>query len=322
MCNNKESIFSGANILYEILMNSNFENLIINHIITYPIPEVIKILKKVKKNKKIRVIFNLHDYFTVCPSFNLLNQDAEFCNIPEDIEFCEKCLEANPFVKQMVTYNFFKVNSLVQWRKTFKDFFEIVDEVRCFSNTSKELILKAYPFLEEKIKVIPHKVDWVRPVKISTDFRNLNIGILGNINIAKGAEVVWNLYRYLKKKKIENVKLHVFGKLMIDKPVEKDKWLEIYGPYKKEELPELMEQYNINVIFIPSICPETFCYAAEEGMKMGLPVVVFNIGAPAERVKTYEKGIILDYKKKEDPAYVLETILKFWRELNYGQKLY
>jgi hypothetical protein len=43
---------------------------------------------------------------------------------------------------------------------------------------------------------------------------------------------------------------------------------------------------------------------------MGLPVAVFNIGAPAERVKRYNKGIVI---KKIEPEFALKELLEyFW----------
>ena len=42
-------------------------------------------------------------------------------------------------------------------------------------------------------------------------------------------------------------------------------------------------------------------------MKMGMPVMCFDIGAPAERVKKYEKGIIIP---KISATSVYETITR------------
>ena len=304
----EEKIFPGLDRLYEFLKLSTSKVLIINHLITYPLPETISLLKKIKKQKELFLVFNVHDHFSICPSYNLLNTTFEFCNIPEDLNRCEECFKQNLFIKEAL--GVLLKTSISEWRTIFKEFFEIVDEVKCFSQSSKHILLKVYPFLRDKIVVKPHEVNWVRPVKAIQNFEKLNIGILGNINIAKGAEVVLNLYEYLKEKKVKNVELHIFGKLIIDKLLKEDEWLKIHGPYKKEQLSELMERYNINIIFIPSIWPETFCYTAEEGMKMGLPVAVFNIGAPAERVKSYKKGIILEYSKRFDSKYIIEMLEK------------
>ena len=54
-----------------------------------------------------------------------------------------------------------------------------------------------------------------------------------------------------------------------------------------------MYVYDIDMVFVPSVCPETFSYTAQEAMNMQMPTAVFNLGAPAERVKQYEKGLVI-----------------------------
>ena len=81
--------------------------------------------------------------------------------------------------------------------------------------------------------------------------------------------------------------------------------MKITGSYEREHLPEIIEDRKIDVIFIPSIWPETFSYTSQEAIEMGMPVAVFDLGAPPERVKKYEKGLVID---KIDAAYALEKI--------------
>ena len=45
---------------------------------------------------------------------------------------------------------------------------------------------------------------------------------------------------------------------------------------------------------------------------MGMPVAVFDLGAPAERVKKYSKGLII---VKIDAEYALRKILGFTSEM-------
>ncbi|HHH20598.1 MAG TPA: glycosyltransferase, partial [Nitratifractor sp.] len=83
------------------------------------------------------------------------------------------------------------------------------------------------------------------------------------------------------------------------------KHFQVTGRYKKSKLPALIRQYKVDAFVIPSIWPETFSYTSEEVMQMDLPLVVFDIGAPAERVKGYEKGYIV---KGVNAQALLETI--------------
>ena len=84
------------------------------------------------------------------------------------------------------------------------------------------------------------------------------------------------------------------------------------GRYQPTDLPRLIQENDIDVFFIASIWPETFSYTTEEVMKMNMPIVTFDLGAPADRVAGYEKGMILDLTMK--PAEILKGISS-WKAL-------
>jgi len=73
-------------------------------------------------------------------------------------------------------------------------------------------------------------------------------------------------------------------------------------------LPELVEDHKIDMFLIPSICPETFSYTTQEIIMMEMPLMVFNIGAPAERVKDYKNGYILNEISAKS---ILNTVEQF-----------
>ena len=69
-------------------------------------------------------------------------------------------------------------------------------------------------------------------------------------------------------------------------------------------------QYDIDAFLIPSIWPETFSYTTSEIMSMDMPIAVFNLGAPVERVQEYSKGLILG-DPDMDVAELVQTLYKF-----------
>lgn len=87
--------------------------------------------------------------------------------------------------------------------------------------------------------------------------------------------------------------------------------IEPTGPYERNDLPGIIEKYKIDLIFAPSICPETFSYTVHEVIMMGMPIAVFNLGAQGEAVRDYPKGILLD---KIDPEFALHTMINWFRD--------
>lgn len=75
---------------------------------------------------------------------------------------------------------------------------------------------------------------------------------------------------------------------------------------------------DIDLFFIPSIWPETFSYTTSEIMSMHMPVAVFPIGAPVERVKYYEKGLVL---KETDAKSALKELQEFAEHTLYCQEM-
>ena len=59
------------------------------------------------------------------------------------------------------------------------------------------------------------------------------------------------------------------------------------GSDEREDLPDLIEAHAINMFLFPSIWPETFSYVVAGLTALKLPVVAFDLGAPAERLRSY-----------------------------------
>jgi glycosyltransferase involved in cell wall biosynthesis len=59
-------------------------------------------------------------------------------------------------------------------------------------------------------------------------------------------------------------------------------------------LANILEQYNVSVVLISSIWPETFCYTASEALLLGYPVIACNVGAQADRVRRFDAGWVVD----------------------------
>ena len=173
---------------------------------------------------------------------------------------------------------------------------------------SRELLLRAYPGLNTPVEVTPHEVGWMRKVMINKTSDRLNIAVIGYLTEIKGAAQVVELARYMQEKDI-NAAIHIFGPVIEPHNAQMDALSKVirHYAYSKSDLPDLMEQHEIDLVFIASIVPETFSYTTQEAIEMGLPVAVFDLGAPAERVSQYPAGLVLT---DDAPEYVYKAIQK------------
>ncbi len=267
------------------------QEIFVNNIVSFQEPvKFLQWIEALIREDHTKLIIPIHDYYPICQNYTLLNPQAEFCEIPDALQECQKCLKENDL--EWKTF----INDTVDiqtWRREWGNLLGLSDTIICFSHSSKELLLRAYKDLDsQKIEIIPHQVAPLDPVVLPTrsDKSYTTLGILGAINQAKGAGIIETLIKEIDDKKMP-IKIVLIGE--ISNTISSDSFL-VTGRYQREELPQLIAKHEIDICLIPSVCPETFSYTTQEIMMMEMPLMVFDLGAPAERVKAYDKGIVLE----------------------------
>lgn len=279
---------------------------IYNTAVSFAKPEEIPhLLIKIKQVTSARFRVLVHDFFLACPSHFLIDHEGKHCHVPH-VSVCSSCLPKN----QQGFATLFLERDMPKWRSIWGAMLSVADEIVTFSNHSSKLLLKAYPQIDKvRISVVPHEAAHVPglPPRI-TNRNRLHIGVVGHIGFHKGSLVIQALAQEVRRRG-DDVKIVVIGTIeaACDPLVVKQT-----GAYKHDEFPELIERSGANIFLFPSICPETFSYVVQELMGMEVPVASFNIGAPAERLATYPKGLVLD---SMDPVAVLDDLISFHRKI-------
>jgi len=266
-----------------------FDEIFINSLAAYPdLDKIIELIQLIKKSSSSKLVIPIHDFLPVCPSYTLLDETMTYCGVPKNIDRCRECLAKN---KRMFRI-FEGETSISKWREKWVALFHNTDRIICFSKSSKEIFLKAFPNYEEKIEIIPHNISgrFQKIYQEGVKEDQMRIGVLGGINEAKGALVIKNIVEYIELNKL-NATVILIGQTSV--PI-KSPHFESTGYYEKNDLPQIVKRKNITQFLIPSIWPETFSYTTEEIIQMGYPLTVFNLGAPAERVKNYKLGRVIE----------------------------
>lgn len=254
---------------------------------------------KIIRESKLPAVVMIHDYYCVCPNFSLFtkghNCDFQYCGS----RFCFN--NCNRF--------YIPRCSIQKWRENWKNLLLSVNEVRCFSESSKEIVLKAYPHIpENKVTVIPHSMDYCSFTPVAYPKEPLHIGIVGAITSEhKGRNVVQQFLKFAKK---NNILVSVIGSCNAF-PKIRGKYINYTGAYKAQDLQTTIVREKVNAVLFPSLCSETFSYLVSEQMKMDLPIVCFDYGAQAEKVRAYRKGIICD---STEPEKIYEALLQALRK--------
>lgn len=273
-----------------ILNNRNINKIIINSLISNK--HVFAFLEMIKASRIPAKVF-VHDYYPVCPNYTLF-----VCGSHCKFKYCgeKQCMKnLNPFLIPKC--------SIYEWRLKWKDILLYAEEIRCFSNASKDIVLQAYPDIQDKkVTVVPHAMDYCHFTPVPYQKRPVHIGIVGAITSKeKGSDVVKEFLNFIKRK---DCYVSVIGTPFRFLRVT-GKRIHYAGQYNQVELQEIIQKENVNCIFFPSVCAETFSYLVSEIIMMNLPVVCFDFGAQAEKIRKYDKGIVC---KSRNPNDIYESI--------------
>ena len=165
------------------------------------------------------------------------------------------------------------------------------ERVLCFSEASRTLLRRAYPSLKDTVvEVQPHTLARV-PVRATPDpaRTTLRIGVVGHISRPKGAAMVSEIADEIARRGLA-VEIVVIGSLETEAPGDV---VTVIGPYSPPELPGLIERSGANLFLFPSIVPETFSFVTQELIQLGVPLLCFDLGAQAEKVRAYSRGRVV-----------------------------
>jgi O-antigen biosynthesis protein len=290
------------NIVGDLLINYAIEILHVRHIGWHSLS-----LCRVAKQLGIKVIFSFHDFYTICPTVNLLDENQVFCG-----GTCTKT-EGDCSVPLWKNHNYvpkLKHSFIKAWREMISSIFPHIDAFVTTSISTKNLIEEIYPELrQQNFEVIPHGRDFPQLTKKGNRFsvnqpfdsKPLSILFPGNIHSAKGADLILAL----KALDIEDrLEFHFLGTVT---EVLKSTGVD-HGCYKREDFNKLVNNIHPSYIGIFSIWPETYCHTLTESWASGKPVIAINLGAVGERIKQHGGGWLIS--PNLDPQEVYARLLQ------------
>lgn len=293
----------GISFLQELA--PELESIFLNNIVSFPNPEFfISNLSQIVENNNISLTIAFHDQYAICPSHFLLNSEGRFCNIPK-LDVCASCLHRNSFGFTSLAES----SDVEVWRQKWRKLISVAEHLLFFSEASLALVRKAHPDMPQNtIEVKPHTIDvsdWDTPIVPVS--KPLKLGVVGSLSHHKGSEVMMDLADEIQKRGLD-IEIHIIGELN----AETHSVITTTGPFNRHDLPTLVKASGVNVFLMPSVVPETFSYVTAELMAIGFPVVSFDFGAPAERLKKYKLGLTIP---QGTSAEILDSLIAFHAKL-------
>ncbi len=221
----------------------------------------------------------VHDYHWICPQLVLIGISARYCGEP-DIESCEYCaltLGAEDGAADI---------SVAELRRRSARLLAGAERVVAPSQ-DVAIRLRRYfpdltPFVEPWDSVVP-------PKTAPTARKQAKVCVIGAIGPHKGYDILLACARDAAARDLP-LDFVVVGYTCDDGLLFATGRVFITGRYDEAEAADLVRAQQAQIAFLPSICPETWCYALSVAWRSGLPVVAFNLGAQAERIRASGGG--------------------------------
>ncbi|MCA9255301.1 MAG: glycosyltransferase, partial [Phycisphaerales bacterium] len=274
----------------------------IHHLIRWPIS-----LWRRLAARGVPYVYTIHDYYCVCPSWNLVRRDTGAvceCSGASDASATRTCVNAQ-FAALNMSSPKDAVGLVESHRREFAELLEHATAVCAPSQAALDVARRYHACAIREGHVVGHGYDHaareggaaagVREIAASGPLR---VAILGQVAYpAKGADAYVEL---MKRTASMNIEWRVFGAIDVYGYRRRlaslglgDKLI-LHGDYRREEIVELLREASIDLTLILPQCAETFCFTLSESWLAGVPVIVTRLGALPERVAETGAGVVVD----------------------------
>ena len=242
----------------------------------------------------------LHDYALICPRVTLVDTTQRYCGEP-DLPTCERCGADEGRQKDAVAA--LREQSAALLRRAARAVAPSGDTARRFGRYFPDLA---------RATVQP----WAREVPVSprAEVRRLGprartrVCVVGAIGVDKGYDVLLAAARDAAQRRLP-LEFVVVGYTCDDERLQATGRAWVTGEFAAAEAEELIRAQAADLAWLPSIWPETWCYALSDAWQAGLNVVAFDVGAPAERIRATGHGWLLPLGMP--PAALNDALLRW-----------
>lgn len=226
---------------------------------------------------------HVHDYAWLCGRVALVGPTQRYCGEPEVMR-CEACVaDAGSLIDEDI--------SVFALRQRSASVFASARRVIVPSADTAARISRHFPGITPHVQ--PHEDDAAvpEPSPVAPSGR-CRVCVIGAIGIHKGYQVLLDCARDAAERALP-LEFVVVGHSIDDRRLLATGRVFVTGEFAPDEATALIRAQNATIALLPSLCPETWCFAIGEAWRAGLRVVAFDIGAQSERIRRTGWGFVL-----------------------------
>ncbi len=252
--------------------------------------------------RSIPYIVTLTDYFLVCPKCIMLKKNYQVCHSCDYGKACQQsCLEID-------------LDTVKRYRKA-KYILQHASAITAPSQFVKDLFEREIKGIN--VRVVNHGLDCINQrekKKVYQKGDQINFGYMGSFGVHKGISSLIEVFSrlsanlYLYGFSSDNMLLNlIFKKYDIDN-------IKLGGRYTSAQLQGIID--TIDVLIVPSICNETYCFVIYEAMLNQVPVIVADGGALTEKIKNGVEGFTYEKNNTKQLEQIISLIMEYPEMLN------
>lgn len=265
--------------LLQLLKAYHVQLLHVEHLLDAP-PYFLEIHKKLN----IPLVVVMHDYYMICPFISLTNQYECYCG-EKGIAACQECLQERVFISSTFRE---RVTDIRVWRQGWESYLESANLVIVPSVDMEARVRRYYPHLHLRMIENPEIINWHGHKK--------RIGLIGNLNTAKGGQKIKECIEYCRVHQMD-FHFYLFGTLPeCNLDVAEKEYITILGPYDEKGVYEQILGEQIDFFWFPGICPETYSYTLTIPIRLGIPCISADLGAIASRILSNHWGSVYPWQ--------------------------
>ncbi|HET6185189.1 MAG TPA: hypothetical protein VFA03_16555 [Acetobacteraceae bacterium] len=223
---------------------------------------------------------HVHDHAFLCPRVVLLGAEGIYCGEP-DLAGCASCIaRAGSFMDDF--------DDAAALRSASAALLGRAARVVVPSRDTAERLRRYFP----AIRPIIRPLDRVGAPAPRTDLPVPGrIAVVGGIGPAKGYHVLLALARDAALRRLP-LDFVVVGATTGDAALMETGRVFVTGPFAGEEAVSLIRAQHAALALLPSVVPESWCYALSDCWRAGLDVAAFDLGAQAARIRRSGGGLL------------------------------
>lgn len=227
--------------------------------------------------------FYIHDYWTICPQITLTTAEGRYCGEPDTIT-CNNCITKRA-ERGLAPIPVGIPTDILNWRRQNSWLFDLAENAIAPSRDAADR-MKGY-FPDANITVRYHEPQtpmYTLPIRLRgfKEDRKLRVAILGSIGTHKGLLIASRVQGEIKRLSVP-IDLKIFGTMGRAPGVSHE--IPSTGNYLDVDLPAMLEDSGVQIVWFPEGFPETYSYTLSHAMKNAYPIIAPNIGAFPERIK-------------------------------------